>query len=83
MNAPITKLPEPPTARIRPVSGYQTTDGTIFKLSRDAEEHQNRLDFFAWCQENIGHGGEWSADMVATAIWKSFNVTPRETPDHV
>lgn len=73
-----TKLPEPKEPRVKPVSGFMTTDGKLFDHRPDAEAYQNRLDFFGWCQESICRGGEWSATMVAEAIWQQFNVTPRD-----
>lgn len=70
-----TKLPEPKAQRVKPISGFQTTDGKIFDLRMQAEEHQNKLDFFEWCKANIE---DQSDVQIAEAIWAKFSVTPRD-----
>ena len=59
------------------VNGYRTTDGELHTDYQKACAHQAKLDFYDWCRYNICGGGEWSASMVADAIWEGWNVSRR------
>jgi hypothetical protein len=63
--------------KVKPVQGWETTDGRFWHKQDEAIEHQNRLDFLNWCGNNICVGGEWSATMVAQAILDNFDVRKR------
>jgi len=62
---------------VETVSAYRTTDGNLFTDRSEAEAHEARRAFLAWCGDNICRGGEWSSDMVAAAILAHWDVRPK------
>lgn len=70
-----TKLPEPKEPRVKPVSGFMTTDGKLFDHRPQAEAHQNKIDFFDWCKKNLPN---LTNEEIADSVWVNFNVTPRD-----
>lgn len=83
MNQPPQLRGEPPLQpidKIKEETRYITTDGKAHKTGEEALVHQLKLDFFAWCDTNICHGGEWSSRMVAQEIWQHWDVSQRLKP---
>ena len=66
------------TNGLRPIDGYEATDGAFFTDYGAALQYQKRLDFFAWCAQKICVGGEWSSQMVAQEIWANWKVEVRK-----
>lgn len=52
----------------------KTSDGQIFSCRGHAKEHEEKLEFKQWCEDNICIGGEWNSDMVVSAILEFWDV---------
>ena len=62
---------------IEKIDGWRGSDGVVYDTRREAELAQAKYDFFQWCEDNLCRGGEWSANMVADAIWEKWYVNLR------
>lgn len=58
-------------------NGWATSDGGFFSTRAEAEQHQQKLDFFAWCETAICNGGPWTSRMVAQEIWDNWAIVGR------
>ena len=59
---------------VKPVSGFQTSDGRLHRTRAEAETHQAKLDFYAFmAEQNVLE----DVTPIADAIWRNFNVVPR------
>ena len=75
-------LLKPPTShdKVEEVTQFRCTDGSLWETMDLACDHQESVDFKAWCDENICKGGEWSAEMVATEILAHWKLTKKPVP---
>lgn len=59
--------------QVKPVNGFQTSDGRLHRTRMEAETHQAKIDFYAFmAEQNIENDVA-----LADAIWRNFTVVPK------
>lgn len=54
---------------MKQVAAYETLDGRVFSLKKDAEHHEASLELWEWA-DSVGlcSGGEWDRQMVVDSL---------------
>jgi len=61
------------TARI---DAWETSDSLIFRSYDEAEEHETKLQFIKFCEDNLDFSCETSA--IAETLFQHWNITPKD-----